>query len=598
MIMETDKLYIIGSQKNLELLNKINKKSNVVFLDKDNEDFKNQFSILKNFKEKEVCLTEKWVSFQEQVFKKIQPKLNKEEDYNYILSNLFFEASPNKTSSIYEFFKLYLLIEYIKKENFTKIILINVSEEIKNFFNSNINNFNFHFEIVSSENQKNFLEKIKNFLKKNVLSSVLYCLYVEYKKNKQKILPNFNKSNKVVISYYYPGGQTFQNGFYSKYYESTSFLISQTYDWLFLFVGNISMLQQENKKLKEKVNTFGFLDAFFSINDFKKVIFKFLKVKKKIETIETKNLFLFEKIDYFYLIKNDWLTSKSILLIELMVLEKKFFNFFEANPQIDEIIYLMEFQPWESMLNKIAKKKNIITKGVIHSVVRQNMMNYYHSKLIHTYLYKPSYVGVNSNFSKLLMLNDGFNSDQVFEIEAQRFNYLLKKDHENHSNIINPKKTILIITSIIPKETKELLEYFALSDTKFEKIYIKEHPLLKVRSIIKSSIKNFPNFEIVDCTVSEAFKLSDIIYTANGSSVLLESVVKNKQTVSLISLSTLPIPAINKASNLHFVYDSISLSKILNKLINAKETKINIDEKKDYLYLGEEFHLWRKFLEK
>ena len=596
--METDKLYVIGSQKNFRFINKINKISKVVFLDKESEDFKNQFSILKNFKEKEIFLTKKWVSFQEQVFKKIEPKLNKEEDYKYILSNLFFEASPNKTSSIYEFFKLYLLIEYIKKENFTKIILINVSEEIKNFFNLNINNFNFYFEVVSSENQKNFLEKIKSFVKKNVLTSILYCLYLEYKKKKQKILPPLNKSKKVVISYYYPGGQTFDSGFYTKYYEDASFLLSQTYNWLFLFVGNISILKQENEKLKEKVNTFGFLDAFFSLNDFKKVVFKFLEVKKKIDTIDTKNLFLFEQIDYFSLIKNDWLTSKSILLIELMVLEKKIFNFFKANPQIDEIIYLMEFQPWESMLNKIAKIKNVTTKGAIHSVVRQNMMNYYHSKLINSYLYKPSYVGVNSNFSKLLLLNDGFNSDQVFEIEAQRFNYLLKKDDESYPKIKRSKKTILIITSIIPKETKELLEYFALSNTKFEKVFIKEHPLLKVRSIIKSSIKNFPNFEIVDCTVSEAFKLSDIVYTANGSSVLLESVVRNKQTVSLISLSTLPIPAVNKASNLHFVYDTISLCKILNRLINTKDAETNIVEKKDYLYLDKELHLWRKFIEK
>ena len=374
-------------------------------------------------------------------------------------------------------------------------------------------------------------------------------------------------------------------------------MLSKTYGWLFLFVGNISTLRKENEKLK-KANSFGFLDAFFSLKDFKKIIINFFKVKKKLEKINTKNLFLFEKINYFYLMKNDWITSKSILLIELIILEKKIFNFFEANPQLDEIIYLMEFQPWEAMLNKIAKKRGIIAKGVIHSVVRQNMMNFYHSKLIHSYHYTPSFVGVNSNFSKSLLFNNGFDYDQLIEIEAQRFNYLIKKRYETDTKPLKLKKSILIITSILPNETKELLEYFALSSNKFEKVYIKEHPLLKVSSIIKSSIKNFPNFEIVNSTVSEALELSDIVYAANGSSVLLESVVKKKQTVSLISLSTLPIPAVNKAENLYFVYDVTSLSKIFNKLINGTNIKINIEEKNEYLYLNEDLKLWKKFINK
>ena len=68
--------------------------------------------------------------------------------------------------------------------------------------------------------------------------------------------------------------------------------------------------------------------------------------------------------------------------------------------------------------------------------------------------------------------------------------------------------------------------------------------------------------------MSEAFNCSDIVFTANGSSVLLESVISKKQTISVISLSSLPIPAIDKASNLYFVSDVKSLSKILKSLTN------------------------------
>ena len=63
-------------------------------------------------------------------------------------------------------------------------------------------------------------------------------------------------------------------------------------------------------------------------------------------------------------------------------------------------------------------------------MVRPNVMNYYHSKTIHDYLNMPSYVGVNSDFSKSLMIKNGFTSDQVLKIEAQRFNYLLKNQNK------------------------------------------------------------------------------------------------------------------------------------------------------------------------
>ena len=82
--------------------------------------------------------------------------------------------------------------------------------------------------------------------------------------------------------------------------------------------------------------------------------------------------------------------------------------------------------------------------------------------------------------------------------------------------------------NILKWETIELLEVFASSSLKFDKIYIKEHHLLPVNSIIKSLNKTFPPYEVIKCTASEAFNYSDIVYIANGSSVLLESVVKKK----------------------------------------------------------------------
>ena len=154
------------------------------------------------------------------------------------------------------------------------------------------------------------------------------------------------------------------------------------------------------------------------------------------------------------------------------------------------------------------------------------------------------------------------------------------------------------MTSIISRETIELLECFVSANVKFEKVYIKEHHLFKVEPIIKSYIKNFPSYELFNGTVSEAFKLSDIVYTANGSSVLLESVVNQKETISLISLSSLPIPAIHNAPNLYFVHDANSLSKILKNLVNNSVVSKTNDVNINYLYLNDDLPLWQDFMKK
>ena len=143
-----------------------------------------------------------------------------------------------------------------------------------------------------------------------------------------------------------------------------------------------------------------------------------------------------------------------------------------------------------------------------------------------------------------------------------------------------------------------MLEFFASANVKFEKIYIKEHHLFKVETFIKSNIKNFPSFEIFNGTISDAFELSDIVYTANGSSVLLESVVNKKETISLISLSSLPIPAIDSAPNLYFVHDINSLSNILRKLISKPIDASKNNEIGNYLYLNHKLPLWQDFMKK
>ena len=131
--MKIDNLYIVGSD-NFKSKDQLDSNSKIVFLQNSKDEFDNQISLIKYFQKEQFFLREKWLQFQDEVFKKIKINLEKDNDFHYLLYNLFFEASPNKTNSIYQFFKIYLILDYIKKENIKKVYLVNTPQEIEEFF--------------------------------------------------------------------------------------------------------------------------------------------------------------------------------------------------------------------------------------------------------------------------------------------------------------------------------------------------------------------------------------------------------------------------------------------------------------------------------
>ena len=60
--MESDNFYIIGGD-NKKVSAEINGNSRVVFIDKEQEKFKNKYSLIKDFQDKQSVLREKWLSF-------------------------------------------------------------------------------------------------------------------------------------------------------------------------------------------------------------------------------------------------------------------------------------------------------------------------------------------------------------------------------------------------------------------------------------------------------------------------------------------------------------------------------------------------------
>ena len=164
--MNNSSIYIIGGN-DLKFPIEISSDSRVVFLDKEDKSYANRVSLIAKLQENQTFLREKWLDFQTKVFLNLKPYIDKDEDYRYLLCNIFFEASPNKTNVVYLFFKLYLIIDQIKKEKIQNVYLVNVNKIISDFFNSNKQNFSFQIKKTYIRESETFsLNILKNILKK------------------------------------------------------------------------------------------------------------------------------------------------------------------------------------------------------------------------------------------------------------------------------------------------------------------------------------------------------------------------------------------------------------------------------------------------
>lgn len=580
--MNSNTLYIVDDDSHT-----IDKNEMVVFLNQDNDKFPNKLPLLEEFSKTQSKLRDELLEFNESILNKLRKYLDKDEDYRYLLSSTVFEKSPYKTNYVYNFFKSSLIVKYIKEYSINNIVISSVNNEIIKFFQ----NYSLENKIICRVNNQQDKFHIKQYITNNSFLSSLYILKREYKKIKLNIQKNKKKNENLVVSYFPNYSFDDNNQFYSNYFAEISQSLNKNFDWLFIYVNDINNLKNEEKVLVSKnFNQYEFLDAYISINDLLEVRTKLNNILKKFNQIDLSDLFVFKNTNYYELLIKDWKKFIGFELFDTLIFEKKFKNFFNDREYIN-VLYLLEYQPWEQMLNKTLQNKATTTKSITHSVFRPNLMNYYYTKTIHDYMYTSNIVAANSDFSKKMLLENGYLEDSVKEIEAQRFNYLA-----NIAKELPPEKNLLIITSIDFNETSTLLRLFseAIADNNiFDNIFIKPHPFTPIDSIIQD-LNNFPEFIILNGKMSDALQKASTVFVASSSSSLLESILYGKKTITLFSLDTLPMPSIDNHELLNIVTSSKQLKKILdeeNDYVNMKENDESL------LYLNDGYTKWKKILE-
>lgn len=541
--------------------------------------------LLQTFSRNQTCLTSDFLDFQSKLMCNLDSLPKKFKCFDYLFP--LFEASPYKTQSVFQFLKLRIVLDFIEKNNIGAIYLHSLDRSIVEFFRANKKKLNVDFYEIDTVAKH---VGLRNFIKKSPIFSLAFRLGKELS-NIQIILPSEIPGKKVALSYF-PGCEIKNGVVTSKYFGAVSKLFDKEYCWLFLSVGKDAKLRSERSLLERSAKNSQlsapfFLDDFFAITDFLAVSFKFLKFRLGLPINLLSQIFFIEGINYFSLFKNDLDITLADETVKQLIYESKFHNFFRRSA-IKEIIYPLEFQPWELSLNKEAKKFDLVTKAFTHSIVRPNLMNYYYPRSVYDLMPSPSFIGLNS---PLLKKKFDFCGQKTItkSIEAHRFNYLAEAKPD--SNAVE-KNSILIVTSIDPKETENLLRLFSGSSLSFDAVYIKEHPSLPVQDIIER-LSFFPDYVVAQGSISQAFKLSSLVLVANSSSVLLEAVITGKQVVTSFSLLTLPMPAVSD-NNVTVVSSAREFDRFV---LEARSSYPGKHISAPPLFLDKNLTFWQEFLD-
>ena len=182
-------------------------------------------------------------------------------------------------------------------------------------------------------------------------------------------------------------------------------------------------------------------------------------------------------------------------------------------------------------------------------------------------------LSIGRNFNQLK--KEFCNKLKIKTVPALNFQHLYKKK-EIKKKIIN-EKNILIVLSGFLEDDINLINWLIKSKIHKSsyKIFIKEHPILKVKSI-KKKVKNFPKqFIIIKKNFWDSVNLSENLICAGSTSALIELVISGRFCI-IPRLNPYDGEVLNKLKIRHNFLILDEPDKLINNLKKQKTRKYNL----------------------
>ena len=460
-------------------------------------------------------------------FCKWTDKIGKINDLDWWIS---IPASRNYNfSNLYHYFCLIESFKQIKKRYITKIIVD--SHEFKNILRKNLK---INVQIQVKNKQKNSI--LKNFF--IISKHFIFYLIIFFFSNlgKKKISSN---SDLVLIDTFLEETNIKKNRFYSDNFleqvnqKNNIFFVPSFY----MGMGFIKVIKSITNCKKSKI--FLLKERYLKFNDILKSLFLIFRRKKfKKNYIKLKNIdyakFIYEEINSNQNLSSQILGWQNFLFFKNIKNSKikirKTINWFE-NQSLDK--------GWNFGVRTFFPKAKCFGYQGFTCFPQYMCLNptkfEYSAKVVPEVILS---IGKLFNNTK----KEFYKATKVKTVPALNFQYLYKKKREKNKKI---KKNILIILSGFLHDDINLLKW--VIDSKIHeknyKIFLKEHPILKIEKI-KEFLNFFPsNFIVLKKNFIDSINIAETLICSGATSAITELVVLGKYCI---------IPKINPLDGLIF----------------------------------------------
>jgi len=501
------------------------------------------------------------------------------------------ETAPFKDPFVYKIILVLALRHWINANEPERIVLYTSDDDWAEVIGRLCHFRNIPFQVHREKKEANGEIQKQDWVRTNPLGSAIHH-FLKRLSYSRFSFPKAPKPLKKAIICYFPNFSSHHGGFQSRYLEEVSELLNQNeIGWIFFYVGALKKFREPLEKISNFQNlNYQFLDQQFSLWELPTLLYRFFKLQSRFLALWKRSDFLKnEEIDIRTLAGDSLRESFCFHLLDLLIRQSQIQRFLHRNPALETLYYLMENQPWEQVLLYETEKREIQTRGIIHSTISDLKLNYFQHPQSYPDFRLPTQILVNGESSKNAFRSQGVEANRLVEIEAQRYLYLenavVRKPETNSAPIL------LVTTSYDLRESELLLRFLeeaSIEKIGWERIWIKAHPFQPVTELIED-MGSFPDFEMKEEPVRDLLPQASASFTTITGSVLVESLHCGLPTLSFLCLEVFPMPAIDAHPCLRILSSPQELSQSLNDLSWSKVPS----DGKSYFYLDSNLPRWK-----
>ena len=545
--------------------------------------------------------------------KTVIERLQIDEDFSYWWLTLFALRRTHPDSGIPETIKLFALEEIVKKMNISEIT-INIQEPrarrcIKDFcLNLRIS----CTDIGPPSQPTKFRFSLRRFSPRWCIALATLCRQTWRSRSfgQNQIVESNGKS--IALFDYLTGFEAEAAGvgiYHSRFWSTLPELLEEQFDKLIWNhtreIGDSSTSRKSAEKLLSTlnvhpVNSHKLFESKISLQIFWRVVRDYCRLYKSgISETEAKIMFMPSNsaLPLWPLFRTEWIDSlRGSTAIRHLILLHTIREMVRQMPRQLVGIYLLENQPWELVLTNAWKRAGHGTLiGMPQAApkyweVRQFVDSRSRTDLGLSKFPQSDLIASTSLRGRQMLLSSGVSQDQVIDVEALSYQYLINlqklKDSSEKFSTANPTVTLLGDFSV--DETRHLLDICSpiIAQNGHSAIF-KAHPTSPLN---KSEIAKYGITEFVG-DLGALLTSSRLVITTSFTSAAVDAYCLGIPLLLFSNGKDLNMSPLRDETGVQFFHDSISLQALLEQT-----TGLETSSSRDFFNLDLNLHRWRQSL--